>query len=132
MQGIIVGGEYCVLVASNSTRLPIIVHIDRNYSDPTLFHFVTSYHNNVTINFMNICAKWYISRQFHNKQSIRWEGFIKYTKLFLLSEKKEIRDTLKLSIGLLGYLWAFCFHYIILSNTSTLLYMTIGVVTRCQ
>ena len=73
----------------------IVNKIDPNYSDPNKFYFITCSHDNILINFLNIIAKWYISRQFQCKNHLIWEGYAKYVKIFICGEKHSIAHNLK-------------------------------------
>ena len=69
--------------------------IDITYVDPTKSLFITCSHTNQIINYINLTAKWYISRQFQNKQPLLWEGYFKHIKLFLHGEKPTIARKMK-------------------------------------
>ena len=73
----------------------ITTHIDVTYNDPHKLFFITCSHNNQLINYINLTAKWYISRQFQNKWPLYWDGFRKSVKMFLHGEKRAIAQKIK-------------------------------------
>ena len=70
-------------------------NLDSSYQDPHRLRLVTLSHNDQRVNFLNAVCAWYISKRFHNKQQLVWEGFIKHVKLFLYGEKRNISTGLK-------------------------------------
>lgn len=64
--------------------------IDLDYRDGNRFFFLTCSHENNIVNFVNLAAKWYISRQFQTRKVLLWGGFLKHLKIFMLGEKVEI------------------------------------------
>ena len=73
----------------------ITANIDTDYRDPDRTYFITCSHENQVINFINLTAKWYISRQFQNKWSLIWDGYRKSVKMFLYGEKRAISTAMK-------------------------------------
>ena len=69
-------------------------YIDPQYRDSKSVDFITSNHGNKTINYVNIAAKWYISKQFQSGHPLLWDGFKKYLRLALNGEKLSLRDNL--------------------------------------
>ena len=63
---------------------------DSTYTDNSRYHFLTCFHDNNIINFVNLAAKWYISRRFQTKTDLLWSGFLKHLKIFLLGERADI------------------------------------------
>ena len=61
--------------------------VDLEYKDDNRFFLLTCSHNNDIVNFLNLSAKWYISRQFQTRQVLLWGGFLKHLKIFMLGEK---------------------------------------------
>ena len=77
----------------------IIDKIYRNYRDPKSFHFLTCSHHDQIVNYINLTAKWYMSRNFQNSKPLIWEEFMRFTKLALTGEKHNLRNFLKNIIG---------------------------------
>ena len=73
----------------------IITKIDGNFRDNSNIHFFTCCHNNPIINYINLTAKWYISRQFQTKKEITWQGYLNTVKLLLQWEKTNIVSGLR-------------------------------------
>ena len=67
---------------------------DSSYTDTSRYHFLTCFHDNNYINFVNLAAKWYISRRFQTKSDLLWSGFLKHLKIFMLGERADIRREL--------------------------------------
>ena len=72
----------------------ICTKIDPNYCDLNSVHFIISNYNYKVINYVNIAAKWYISKQFQCCQPLLWDGFKKSLRLALNGEKLSLRDIL--------------------------------------
>ena len=70
----------------------ITSHFDSTYSDHLRYYFITCDHSNTSINFLNLVAKWYISREFQNSRDLRWDSYLNYIKIFLTGEKDIIRN----------------------------------------
>ena len=73
----------------------IRTHIDSNYSDPSRRYLITCSHDNQLINYINLTAKWYISRQYQNKWSLNSDGYKNKVKIFLYGEKRAISTNIK-------------------------------------
>ena len=56
-------------------RAFIKMKLDLQYRDQNNIYFITSSHDNVIINYVNITAKWYISKKFQSGQATVWDGF---------------------------------------------------------
>ena len=65
--------------------------IDREFRDRKKLHFILCNHTNSTINYINLTAKWYISKSFHNSRPLIWDEYIRYIKLALNGERQIIR-----------------------------------------
>ena len=61
--------------------------VDLVYRDDNRFFLLTCFHSNDVVNFLNLSAKWYISRQFQTRQVLLWGGFLKHLRIFMLGEK---------------------------------------------
>ena len=57
--------------------------IDPKYCDLKSVYFIINNYNNRVINYVNIAAKWYISKQFQSGQPLLWDGFKKSLRLTL-------------------------------------------------
>ena len=79
----------------------ITLKLDHQYRDPKNFHFLTCNHENKTINYINMVAKWYISKQFQNQLKLDWLGYKRFTKLVITGEKPHITNILE-EVGLLS------------------------------
>ena len=91
----------------------ICTKIDANYCDLKSVHFIISNHNNKVINYVNIAAKWYISKQFQSCQPLLWVGFKKSLRLALNGEKLSLRDIL---LQVLWYLDFWADKYLKITN----------------
>ena len=69
--------------------------IDPEYKDPNRYFFITCCYSNNTIDYLNLCAKWYISRSFQCKQKLVWEKFLSQVRYCLVGEKRELRESLE-------------------------------------
>ena len=69
--------------------------IDPDYKDPNRYFFITCCYSNNTIDFLNLCAKWYISRSFQGKKKLVWEVFLSQVRFCLVGEKRELRESLE-------------------------------------
>ena len=77
----------------------IIDKIYGGYRDPKSFYFIACSHDNQIVNYINLTAKWYISRNFQNSKPLIWEEFMRFTKLALTGEIYHLRNFLKNIIG---------------------------------
>ena len=73
----------------------IILKLDHQYRDPKNFHFLTFNHENKAINYINMVAKWYISKQFQNQLKLDWLGYKRFTKLVITGEKPHITNIIR-------------------------------------
>ncbi len=73
----------------------VCMKIDPTYRDPKKFFFITCNHHNNIINYINMSAKWYISKQFQNAKQLTWEGFIRLIRFALTGDKNNIRAALE-------------------------------------
>ena len=64
--------------------------IDREYRDNRNYHFMICNHANPLVNYINLAAKWYISRNFQHYKPLIWDEFVRYTKFAL---KEYLCDT---------------------------------------
>jgi hypothetical protein len=69
--------------------------LDSNYSDPSGLYFITCYYNNTDIDYLNLCAKWYISRQFQHQNNLQWVGYVGWVKRLLIGEKRDLKERLE-------------------------------------
>ena len=53
------------------------------------FYIILYYYTNSVINYLNLTAKWYISKNFHNSKLLVWEEYIRYLKLALNGERQD-------------------------------------------
>ena len=65
--------------------------ICREYRDINNYYLVTCYHSNPLINYLNITAKWYISKNFQNKKRLLWDEYIRFVKFALTGERRSIK-----------------------------------------
>ena len=63
--------------------------------DVTNYYFLTCYHENVIINYLNLASKWFLSRCYQTNNAVNWYNFNKSIVKLLYGEKKDISDTLK-------------------------------------
>ena len=64
--------------------------IDREYRDNGNYHFMICNHANPLVNYINLAAKWYISRNFQHSKPLIWDEFVRYIKFALNGDKKNI------------------------------------------
>ena len=69
--------------------------IDREYRDNRNYHFMICNHANPLVNYINLTAKWYISRNFQQSKPLIWDEFVRYTKFALNGDKSNICIVLK-------------------------------------
>ena len=72
----------------------IRIKIDREFRDRKKLYFILCNHDNSIINYINLTAKWYISKKFHSSKPLIWDEYIRYIKLALNGEKQTIRVAL--------------------------------------
>ena len=63
--------------------------------DVNKLYFITASHDNNIINYLNMAAKWYISRNFQLGKRPIWPMFLKFLDKILLGEKKSISNTVR-------------------------------------
>lgn len=73
--------------------------IDPGYTDHLRYQFITCNHENQIVNYINLAAKWFISRQFQTNKGLRWDSFVKNIQYLLIGEKREIYSTLKSALN---------------------------------
>ena len=61
------------------------------YRDINNYYLVTCYHSNPLINYLNITAKWYISKKIQNKKHLLWDKYIRFVKFALTGERRSIK-----------------------------------------
>ena len=64
---------------------------DPDYWDVTRFYFITCSHQIQEVNFINMIAKWYMSKQFQFKNEVKWDLFLKHIGIFMVGEKSDIK-----------------------------------------
>ena len=69
--------------------------LESGYTDSFRYYFITCNHDNQIVNFVNLAAKWFISRQFQTNNDLVWDSFIKTMKMLLTGERREICTPLK-------------------------------------
>ena len=70
----------------------ITTKFDAAYSDENRLYLITSNHDNIIINYVNLAAKWYLSRSYQHETKPSWLGFIRAIKKYLIGEKSKIKD----------------------------------------
>ena len=76
-------------------RTFILLKIDPLYRDNNCSYLITINHSSQVINYLNMVAKWYISKQFQQEQPLSWQGFKRFVHIALLGEKESIQSALK-------------------------------------
>ena len=66
--------------------------IHKGYKDTNGYYWVTCNHSNHIINYLNLVAKWYLSRCYQTEKVISWYNFTRIINKILYGEKKIIRD----------------------------------------
>ena len=74
-----------------SLNIFIRLKICREYRDINNYYLVTCYHSNLLINYLNITAKWYISKKILNKKRLLWDEYIRFVKFALTGERRSIK-----------------------------------------
>ena len=72
----------------------ILLKIDPTYRDQNCKYFITVTHSNQIINYLNMIAKWYISRQFQNEQPLAWDSFKRLISLAWWGRESVLRKPL--------------------------------------
>ena len=62
-------------------------NIFKDFRDTTRYYFITCNHVNSVVNYLNITAKWYMSRKFQTAKPLIWEEYIRYIRVALTGEK---------------------------------------------
>ena len=75
-------------------RTFILLKIDPLYRDNKCSYLITINHNIHVINYLNMAAKWYISKQFQQEQPLSWHEFKRFIRIALLGEKAGVKSTL--------------------------------------
>ena len=65
--------------------------ICREYRDINNYYLVTCYHSNPLINYLNITAKWYISKKIQNTKRLLWDEYIRFVKFALTGERRSVK-----------------------------------------
>ena len=73
----------------------ILRKIDPLYRDNNLAHFILLNHSTDIVNYLNLAAKWYISKQFQLEKPLIWQGFVRLVRLALTGEKQNIKSALR-------------------------------------
>ena len=76
-------------------KIFILMKIDPLYRDNTCSHLITINHSCDVINYLNMSAKWYISKQFQREEPLSWHCFRLHVQLALHGEKESIRAALQ-------------------------------------
>ena len=76
---------------NNKLNAFISDQVDIDFRDPKMFHFITCNHSNPIVNFVNLAAKWYISKNFQNSKPLIWDEFLRYIRFILAGEKQNVR-----------------------------------------
>ena len=82
-------------IFTNKLNTFIYNNIDKEFRNNKNFHFIVCNHSNPVINYINITAKWYISRNFQNAKSLNWDEYVRYTRLALNGDRPSIRVVLE-------------------------------------
>ena len=75
-------------------RTFILLKIDPSYRDNKCSYFLVINHSSQIINYLNMVAKWYISKQFHKEEPLSWQGFKRLIQIALHGEKESIKCAL--------------------------------------
>ena len=62
------------------------------YQDESKFHFITCCHDNKVVNYLNLIAKWFISRCFQTGMELSWFNFLRNIKKLLCGDLKLLRE----------------------------------------
>ena len=73
----------------------IRLKIDHSYRDLNKKHYIICNHDNPSINYLNLVAKWYLSKQFQTGNKPCWRGFVKLLNLALTGDKPERKSSLE-------------------------------------
>ena len=63
--------------------------VDRNSKDRKKYNFITCYHTNSLINYINMAVKWYKGNNFQNSEALIWDEYVRYVKLALTYERQN-------------------------------------------
>ena len=85
-------------VLINKLESLIRANFDQDYSDATRYHFITCSHHMQEVNYINMIAKWYISKQYQFKKEVRWDLFLKHIGIFLVGEKVDIKRAINSAV----------------------------------
>ena len=75
-------------------RTFILLKIDPLYRDNKCSYFIAINHSSHFVNYLNMAAKWYISKQFHKEEPLSWQGFKRLVQIALHGEKDCIKCAL--------------------------------------
>ena len=67
---------------------------DASYSDVNRRYLITTNHDNTIINYLNMSAKWYLSRSYQLETKPTWLGFVRAARNYLIGEKIDIKTPL--------------------------------------
>ena len=59
------------------------------------YHFIICNHANPLVNYINLTAKWYISRNSQKSKPLIWDEFVRYTKFAFNGDKSNLCMVLK-------------------------------------
>ena len=70
-------------------------NIFKDFRDTKRYYFITCNHVNSIVNYLNITAKWYMSKKFQTAKPLIWEEYIRYIRVALTGEKRNICVTIE-------------------------------------
>ena len=71
-------------------RTFILLKIDPFYRDNKCSYFIAINHSSNIVNYLNMAAKWYISKQFHKEAPLSWQGFKRLVQIAVHGEKSVL------------------------------------------
>ena len=88
---------YCPYSKAFTDRLYKFItdNIFTDFRDTKRYYFITCNHNNAIVNYINISAKWYMSKKIQNAKPLIWEEYIIYIRVALTGEKINICVTIE-------------------------------------
>ena len=88
---------YCPV--SKIFRRKLDLHINSNllqgYSDPDSHYFITCSHENNGINYLNLSAKWYLSRCYQMEIPVSWTNYVNSLEKTLTGETKSLQKKIR-------------------------------------
>ena len=69
-------------------------HLDQNLTNINYLHYLTIDHQTTAINFLSLVSNWYIGRKFQKSKELYWDEFLKFVKMFLVGEMREVKIAL--------------------------------------